>query len=406
MAFFGRHILHCNKMSLLPQGISRRYHELSFTATGDPAEVLEYHQTDQAKQCQNPHDEEATVLVAMKHAPWNPADMNLVQGRYASPYPKTTYNRAESLYFPGQTVAGSEGWGQVVSDESKTFKEGDWVTMGLSGLGTLRSHLRCHPDALIRVNRGQELMDAQGPRAAALFQLGGTAYRMLHDFLDHPTEAHPDGPRVIVQNAGNSGVGFMASQLASLICKDAAMVSLVRRNNRSQQDFEEMVDYLTVKGKNHLVVEEEELMDPEKMKALKDQLDLISKVELALNAVGGKSASILLDMLAPGGTHVTYGGMSMKPITVPTPQLIFKDVRVRGYWHSRWMVQHTHQKQKKEKMINELVDLVLSHDLVCPMVEVFGLSQAPEALKGRPDQSIRPLRRKVVFYCGEELLDD
>jgi NADPH:quinone reductase-like Zn-dependent oxidoreductase len=91
---------------------------------------------------------------------------------------------------------------------------------------------------------------------------------------------------------------------------------------------------------------------------------------------------------------------------VPTPQLIFKDVRVRGYWHSRWMVQHTHQKQKKEKMINELVDLVLSHDLVCPMVEVFGLSQAPEALKGRPDQSIRPLRRKVVFYCGEELLDD
>ncbi len=29
---------------------------------------------------------------------------------------------------------------------------------------------------------------------------------------------------------------------------------------------------------------------------------------------------------------VTYGGMSMQPIPVPSPLLIFKDIRLRGFW--------------------------------------------------------------------------
>ncbi len=32
---------------------------------------------------------------------------------------------------------------------------------------------------------------------------------------------------------------------------------------------------------------------------------------------------------------VTYGGMSMQPVSVPTSLLIFKDLRVRGFWMSR-----------------------------------------------------------------------
>ena len=34
------------------------------------------------------------------------------------------------------------------------------------------------------------------------------------------------------------------------------------------------------------------------------------------------------------GTMVTYGGMSMKPVSVPTSLLIFKDLRLRGFWLS------------------------------------------------------------------------
>jgi trans-2-enoyl-CoA reductase len=39
-------------------------------------------------------------------------------------------------------------------------------------------------------------------------------------------------------------------------------------------------------------------------------------------------------VLAPGGTLVTYGGMSMQPVTIPTSLLIFKDLAFRGFWLS------------------------------------------------------------------------
>lgn len=396
--------MHCvprafpKQLQLHKHGCYRLYHELSFRATGNPLDVLEYHQTDKQQVPRKPSAITNPVVVAMRHAPWNPADMNSVQGRYPSPYPGKQVNRAGSLYVEGNTVAGSEGWGQVVEDESNTFEPGDWVTMGLSGYGTFRSHLVCDRDALIKVTRGQELMDAQGPRAVTLFQLGGTAYRMLQDFMEPCAD---DRPKIVIQNAGNSGVGFMASQLVSCLHQDAAMVSLVRRNRKSLEDMEELVDYLTVKGKNHLVVAEEELANKENLHALKHQLEETSNVCLALNAVGGESSELLLRCLSDGGTHVTYGGMSMMPVAVSTTQLIFKDYRLRGYWHSRWMVQNIHQR-RKEAMINHMVDLVLNHDLVCPMVEVFGLSQCEDALKRASEQSISPVRRKLVFSCSDE----
>ncbi len=35
------------------------------------------------------------------------------------------------------------------------------------------------------------------------------------------------------------------------------------------------------------------------------------------------------------GTMVTYGGMSMKPVSVPTSLLIFNDLQLRGFWLSK-----------------------------------------------------------------------
>lgn len=43
---------------------------------------------------------------------------------------------------------------------------------------------------------------------------------------------------------------------------------------------------------------------------------------------------LLLQSLGEGGTMVTYGGMSMQPVTIPTSLLIFKDLRFRGFWLS------------------------------------------------------------------------
>ena len=45
---------------------------------------------------------------------------------------------------------------------------------------------------------------------------------------------------------------------------------------------------------------------------------------LALNCVGGTSGTELCKALKENGVHVTYGGMSLKPVTAATSHLIFK----------------------------------------------------------------------------------
>lgn len=56
--------------------------------------------------------------------------------------------------------------------------------------------------------------------------------------------------------------------------------------------------------------------------------------KLALNCVGGSSAAAIAKVLAAGGTHVTYGAMSMQPLVPPVPLLIFKDITFKGFWIS------------------------------------------------------------------------
>ena len=57
---------------------------------------------------------------------------------------------------------------------------------------------------------------------------------------------------------------------------------------------------------------------------------------LALNAVGGDSALRLMDLLGPGGTHITYGAMARQSLKVPNGMLIFRALTLRGFWLTLW----------------------------------------------------------------------
>jgi NADPH:quinone reductase-like Zn-dependent oxidoreductase len=94
------------------------------------------------------------------------------------------------------------------------------------------------------------LKEMLGSQASTISQLGGTALRMVRDFVTlQPGE-------VVLQNAGNSAVGFMASQLGSAILS-MSVVSLCRRGSRSKEQWEELVQYLMTEGKCARVVAEE-----------------------------------------------------------------------------------------------------------------------------------------------------
>jgi mitochondrial enoyl-[acyl-carrier protein] reductase / trans-2-enoyl-CoA reductase len=438
---FALHQSHCNTTGLSRVTVPGRngrcmYHEVSFLKTGEPKDVLAYQQKSIASHTNiDDNDDDDQVQVEMMHAPWNPADVNTVQGKY----PSLGGLKRTSHHFQGYNVAGSEGWGRIISSSSSLspYKEGSLVAVGLPGLGTLRSTLWAPRHALLPLgDRGEQLLQHAGASGSTLFQLGGTALRMLTDFVSlsssgvngggtttasttTTTTGNHEG-HVVLQNAGTSGVGVLVSQLAH-VQYNVPVVSMVRRGSKTQKEYEEMVQYLVTVGNNSLIVAEEDFHplssnSSENVKTFQTRLRDLSSTHqlprLALNAVGGGSAKLLLKCLETSGTMVTYGGMSMEPVEVGTPQLIFKNVHLCGYWHGRWMVenvgttpsqqqdpQQQHEGDARQAMVNDLMTAVLDQNVTCPPVKVFQLSDVHAAMEWHPGNTIS--RQKLVFDCRE-----
>ena len=117
-----------------------------------------------------------------------------------------------------------------------------------------------------------------------------------------------------------------------------------------------------------------------------------------MNSVGVDSAKTLLKVIGNGGTLVTYGGMSRKPVVVATSQVLFKDIRVVGYWHSRWM---TRQKSSsKQEMLDTLASSVLDSKVRCPPSQVFSLHNIHDALQWQSNEG--GIRKKIILDCQEE----
>jgi mitochondrial enoyl-[acyl-carrier protein] reductase / trans-2-enoyl-CoA reductase len=295
---------------------------------------------------------------------------------------------------------GSEGWGRVTrvlgNDENDNrISEGSLVTLGASGYGTMRSSLWIPSHDLLTVP--EAVWEKAGPAGCTLFQLGGTAMRMLTDFV--PLQPGD----VVIQNAGNSGVGIMASQLSQAMF-GASLVSVIRRGSKSAGELDQLMDYLKSTGKCSLVAIEEDLAnDQQAVRQFQQQLRDLSPSQqlpkLAFNAVGGPSAQLLLKCLDAAGTMVTYGGMSGQGIQVGTPQLIFKDLRVLGYWHSRWMIQHL--TPEKQEMVDALCQAMMKDEVILSPVKVFSLRDVQQGLQWQAGQSNQAIRSKLVWDCQE-----
>nr|XP_054115034.1 enoyl-[acyl-carrier-protein] reductase, mitochondrial isoform X4 [Callithrix jacchus] len=244
----------------------------------------------------------------MLAAPINPSDINMIQGNYG-------------LLPELPAVGGNEGVAQVVAVGSSVtrLKPGDWVIPANAGLGTWRTEAVFSEEALIQVPS-----DIPLESAATLGVNPCTAYRMLMDF-----EQLQPGDSVI-QNASNSGVGQAVIQIAAAL--GLRTINVVR----DRPDIQKLTDRLKSLGAKH-VITEEELRRPEIKNLFKD----MPQPRLALNCVGGKSSTELLRQLARGGTMVTYGGMAKQPVIASVSLLIFKDLKLRGFWLSQWKKDHS-----------------------------------------------------------------
>ncbi|XP_071835892.1 enoyl-[acyl-carrier-protein] reductase, mitochondrial-like isoform X3 [Apostichopus japonicus] len=271
-------------------------HALVYESYGDPRSVVKI----QEQQLPEVSDDE--VKVQMIAAPINPADINTIQGQY--PIKPTL-----------PAVGGFEGVGEVleVGHRVTNVKLGDKVISNTATLGSWRTHLVCNSSAVRTLPEGTPLLFAATVRVNM-----STAYRLLQDFEDlQPGDC-------VIQNAANSGAGQAVIQIAA--ARGVNTINIVR----DRPDIEDLRSYLQGLGAT-IVTTESELRQNEKS-IMQD----VPKPKLALNAVSGKSCFVLLKQLQPKRTMVTYGGMSRQPVMVPTSSLIFSDIKVRGYWMSRW----------------------------------------------------------------------
>ncbi|XP_040830006.1 enoyl-[acyl-carrier-protein] reductase, mitochondrial isoform X2 [Ochotona curzoniae] len=313
---------------------------LVYGSHGDPAKVVELKNTELAAMGGS------DVRVRMLAAPINPSDINMIQGNYG-------------LLPELPAVGGNEGVGQVLAVGSSvtTLKPGDWVIPASAGLGTWRTEAVFNEEAVIGIPSDIPLQSA-----ATLGVNPCTAYRMLRDF-----EQLQPGDSVI-QNASNSGVGQAVIQIAAAL--GLRTINVVR----DRPNLQELTNRLKSLGAEH-VVTEEDLRKPETRASFKD----MPPPRLALNCVGGKSSTELLRHLAPGGTMVTYGGMAKQPVVASVSLLIFKDLKLRGFWLSQWKKDHSPAHFKE--LILTLCDLIRQGQLCAPACAEVPLQDFQHALQ-------------------------
>jgi trans-2-enoyl-CoA reductase len=267
---------------------------------GNPAEVLRIETQPWPK----PAPDE--VVVQMRAAPINPADLNAIEGKYPV--------RPELPATPG-----FEGAGVVVDlgREVTSIAAGALVILP-HNIGTWRDALAVKASELVAVPPEIE------PVQAAMLKINPmTAWRLLHDYVDLKRGDW------LIQNAANSAAGRAVIQIAHDL--GYKTINVVRR--------EELIEELRGEGGDVVLVDGENLR--EQVKSVTGE----AAIRLGLNAVGGDSALRLANTLAPESTMVTFGAMSLQPLKIPNGLLIFKDLRFRGIWINKWYNNATMQER-------------------------------------------------------------
>ncbi len=298
--------------------------------------------------------------VRMLATPINPADLNVLEGKY--PIRPT---------LPG--VPGVEGVGVVeeIGAEVGQVRVGDRVLLP-HGLGSWR-------EAAIIADADAELWvvppEVPVEQAAMLRINPATALRMLRDFAELSEASF------VIQNAANSAVGRLVIQIAK--ATKLRTINLVRRP--------EVMDELRALGADVVLLDNDEA---------KEQIAAATgggPVRLALNAVGGDSALRLANALAPGGTLVTYGAMSRQPLRIPNGLIIFKDLRWRGFWISQWYREADREAQAG--MFAQLFVLAKRGLLHTPVERIYPLSEAVAAVR----HAAQSQRSGKILFCAPEI---
>ena len=309
---------------------------LVYNETGKPLEVL------RLADVPAPAPRENEVRIALEMAVVHPSDMGMIGG---------TYGRLREL----PAVGGREGVGRITDIGSgvKNLSVGDRVKMP-EDAGVWREKITVPASWAERVPA-----DVSAEQAAMAFINPMTVWRILHDFV----ELKPGD--WVVQNGGSSALGQCLVQIAHTL--GLRTISLVR-------NVEKWEPILKSLGADAVLAEE------------KDSIKKVAEIvggkanlpKLALNSIGGESASRLTRMVGFSGTIVTFGGMTGDLIRFPTREFIFNDLRLRGFWMDRW--NRAASPEQRAELAEKIFSLMRDGKLKMAVDAVYPLSDYKNAI--------------------------
>ncbi|RZS97395.1 zinc-dependent alcohol dehydrogenase family protein [Cecembia calidifontis] len=304
--------------------------QVVFYQTGLPEEVLQLEEAPMPE----PRAHEVRIRVTARNI--NPSDIMFIRGMYGIT-PKLP------------SSAGFEAVGIVdKSDEKGSIPVGTKVIF--TAIGTWKEYV-CVPSHMV-IPSPAGMPDEVACQA---FVNPLTAYGMLE------SSGLKEGQWLLV-TAAASAYGKLVIQMAKQ--KGIKVACTVRRD--------EQKEILVKLGADLVINTEKEKLQKVIMEQTQEGVDVV------FDAVGGVLGARALASLKTGGKMMVFGLLSLENIPLNSGLLIFKNLKVEGFWLTTWMAGLS--PEETQKAFKTVFSHLLSQKIKVDVEATFPLEQFREAL--------------------------
>jgi len=303
-----------------------------FEKPGIPKEVLQVKTISEL-----PVPGEGQVRIKVIAANINPSDVMFVQGLYGI---------RPQLPSP----AGFEGVG-IVEELGEHCKIKVGTRVSFTSIGAWTEHAIAEENSLIPVP--EAISDEV---ACQLFVNPFTAFALLH-------EAQLKEGDFLLLTAGGSTFSQLVIQIAA---KRGIKTICTVRSNIQVEQLKQLGAYAVINTK------EESLINK--------IMELTAKkgVPICMDAVGGKLAGEALHCLGKGGRMLAYGMLSLQESAIHNGIMIFKNLKVEGFWLTTWL-RFTNQ-TIVQKVASSVISAFSNKELQVHIEKQYALDQIAEAV--------------------------
>jgi NADPH:quinone reductase len=319
-----------------------------FEKIGNPLEVLTL------KEIEMPNPKPGEIRVKVLGSTINPADHLFIQGNYR--------------YKPVlPQIAGLEGAGIIDS-------VGDNVTLGkdtlvaFPNLGVWAEYIVIPADEAIVLPK-----DFPVEKAVQFYLNPFTAWGLLK-------ESKAKAGDWLLLTAGRSAVSKITTQLAK---QRNIHTILAIRNLQKASEMKELGADVVLDMDNDLSIQRVAEITSGK------------GITAALDAVGGKVGTNLLQCLSPFGTAIIYGFLRNDPVQFVNSQILSKNITIKGFGVRSFLAGLS--KEEKQEMVQSLIKDISKPSFKLPVARSYTFNQFKEAL----EESTKDNRNGKVLFLTE-----